>query len=125
LDVIEDEDIIEDFVIPPELQPFLNKEVNFELFVDMLAEKLDQQRVTLNLKQFQEIEFTQYGIPNLLIEIMMFLSKLSKDQIIEMKIKQLMPHLHQIKRQESEINYHSEQYMAELMKIRFAKINYH
>jgi hypothetical protein len=41
LGVIEDDQIIEDFVIPPEIKPFLHKEVNFDLFVDMMAEKMD------------------------------------------------------------------------------------
>lgn len=53
----------------------------------MLAERLDQQRVTINLKLFQEIEFSYHGIPNLILELMCFVSRLDREKVIEMKIR--------------------------------------
>ena len=32
----------EEIIIPLELRPFMNKEVNFDLFLEMLTEKVDQ-----------------------------------------------------------------------------------
>lgn len=57
------------------LRPFMNKEVNFDLFLEMLTEKVDQQRVALQLKQFVDIEFSLYGLPLVIVEIMSFLTK--------------------------------------------------
>jgi len=53
----------------------MNKEVNFDLFLEMLTEKVDQQRVALQLKQFVDIEFSLYGLPLVIVEIMSFLTK--------------------------------------------------
>ena len=56
--MVEENDQLEDEIeIPFELKPFLNKEINFTLFVELLTEKVDEQRVAMNMKQFQEIEF--------------------------------------------------------------------
>ena len=51
--VIEEKDQLEDEIeIPFELKPFLNKEINFTLFVELLTEKVDEQRVAMQIKQF-------------------------------------------------------------------------
>ena len=40
--VVEEEDQLEDRIdVPFEVKPFLNKEINFDLFVELLTEKVD------------------------------------------------------------------------------------
>jgi hypothetical protein len=74
-EVVEDEGPQEEIIIPLALRSFMNKEVNFDLFLEMLTEKVDQQRVALQLKQFVDIEFSLYGLPLVIVEIMSFLTK--------------------------------------------------
>ena len=54
----DDDEVEEEIVVPVQIKPFLNKEINFNLFIEMLTEKVDQQRVAISLKQFNEIEFS-------------------------------------------------------------------
>ena len=51
----EDDEPIAEVMIPNNVKPFLNKDINFDLFLEMLTEKVDAQRVSLTLKPFQEI----------------------------------------------------------------------
>lgn len=74
-EVVEDVGPQEEIIIPLALRPFMTKEVNFDLFLEMLTEKVDQQRVALQLKQFLDIEFSLYGLPLVIVEIMSFLTK--------------------------------------------------
>ena len=45
------------------MKPFLNKDINFEMFIEMLTNKVDKQRVELGCKEFENIDFVKYGIP--------------------------------------------------------------
>lgn len=36
--------------VPNHIKPFLNTEVNFDVFINLLSDKVDLQRVSLNLK---------------------------------------------------------------------------
>jgi hypothetical protein len=46
----DDDEVEEEIVVPVQIKPFLNKEINFNLFIEMLTEKVDQQRVAISLK---------------------------------------------------------------------------
>ena len=43
----DDEANQEVITVPPEMKPFINKEINFQTFVDLLMDKVDTMRVTL------------------------------------------------------------------------------
>ena len=81
----------EEVVIPVAMRPFLNKEINFQVFLDLLSEKVDPQRVSISLKEFREIEFGRCGIPNIVIRLFSVLSQETEEQIIDKKIEQAIP----------------------------------
>jgi hypothetical protein len=39
-------------VVPQNIKPFLHREITFQTYIDLLADKRDAQRISLNLKQF-------------------------------------------------------------------------
>ena len=45
--------IEEDIIVPVSMKPLMNKVINFDLFLDLLTEKLDEQRTALAQKQFE------------------------------------------------------------------------
>ena len=53
--------------IPPRLKPVVNKEVNFELFTNLLMEQFDVQRTSLSLDEFRKIEFSCAGFPKVVL----------------------------------------------------------
>jgi hypothetical protein len=115
----------EEQIIPVAVKPYLDKELNFDLFLELLTEKVDEQRVTLDLKAFKEIEFSQHGVPLLILEIMAFLTKETRDVIFDKKISQLFPGLlanvsHREKAEEAQ----TEAIITEIEMIRLAKLNY-
>ena len=69
------------------MKPFLNKEINFDLFLEMLTNKVDAQRVQLGHAEFNGIHFTHHGIAELVTAIMCFLSQLATGSLFEMKLK--------------------------------------
>ena len=83
----------DEVVIPMAVKPYLNKELNFDLYLQLLTEKVDPQRVRIDLKTFKTIDFSQHGVPLLILEIMAFLTKESRESIFEKKINQLLPGL--------------------------------
>jgi hypothetical protein len=48
----------------------LSKEISSDTFQDYLMDKVDKQREFLTLEEFQEIEFPDFDIPSLLLEIL-------------------------------------------------------
>jgi len=64
----------------------MNKVINFDLFLDLLTEKLDEQRTALTQKQFEQIEFGTHGYPKIIIQIFCFLSRIDEE---EMTLKKL------------------------------------
>lgn len=100
----------EEITIPNEVKPFLEKEINFELFQQLLTEKVDMERVTLTQKEFREIKFSNKGIPQLMVKIFCFLTQLDEDDFIILKFDQLYPGLgetirHQFMRRDTIQNY--------------------
>lgn len=43
----------EEVIIPAAMKPFLSREINFQVFLDILSDKVDAQRILLNFKQFR------------------------------------------------------------------------
>ena len=82
-----------EIVIPASMKTLIDKEINFDLFVEMLTDKVDKQRVRLDLKMFSEIEFSKSGLPNMIVEIMWFLTRAPRKWIIQKKLEQLVPEL--------------------------------
>jgi len=115
----------EEHVIPVAVKPYLDKELNFDLFLELLTEKVDEQRVTLDLKAFKEIDFSQHGVPLLILEIMAFLTKETRDVIFDKKISQLFPGLlTNVAKQEKVEEVQTEAIIKEIEMIRLAKLNY-
>jgi len=79
---------LDKFVIPKAYQPFLNTEINFRLFIDLLSDKVDIQRVSFSSGRFKDLSFSCAGYPKLIIEIFRYLTGLSHDEIIRLKNKQ-------------------------------------
>ena len=50
LTVEDGQDYKDEVVVPVAMWTFINKEVNFELFLEILTEKIEKQRVSLQLK---------------------------------------------------------------------------
>lgn len=93
----------------------------------MLTEKVDEQRVRLTPKHFQEIEFTQHGLPHIILEIMCFLTRATKESILQKKLEQLVPELMgNLKRQKSEKveNMLDEKYSKEMAEMNRARLNF-
>ena len=75
----------------------MGKELNFELFVEMLTEKVDAERVALTKNQFLDIQFGTHSLwpaPRILVEIISFLTGLTHDELINRKLEQLVPGSH-------------------------------
>ena len=70
------------------MKPFVNKEINFQVFLDVLSDKVDPQRVSLSFQQVREVELGRHGIPWIIINILMLFSQESEDDIIQKKIEQ-------------------------------------
>ncbi len=45
-------ELFEEIIIPKRIKPFINKEINFKFFIDLLTEKVDKMRVKISLKEF-------------------------------------------------------------------------
>jgi len=41
----------------------MNKEINFDLFLEMLTNKIDLQRVMIGHSEFNEVTFKDHGMP--------------------------------------------------------------
>ena len=61
-------------VIPVAMKPFIEKEINFQVFLDLLTEKVDMQRVSIPFRNFKEIEFSRHGLPEFILHIFSFLA---------------------------------------------------
>ena len=122
-----DDEPEEEIVVPPKMRPFIDKEINFDLFLEMLTERVDEQRVRLTPKQFNEIEFTQHGLPHIVLEIMCFLTRATKESIMHKKLEQLVPELMgNLKKRKSERieNMVDEQYSKEVLEMKRARLNF-
>jgi hypothetical protein len=51
------------------MKPFINREVNFKLYTELLIDKLDSQRISISIKEFKDIDFPCLGIPKLYLKI--------------------------------------------------------
>ena len=77
-DGITNDDITEQMnFVPSHIKPYLNTEVNFDVFINLLSDKVDLQRVSMTPKQFKNIEFSYYGYPKIVIELFSFLTNLT------------------------------------------------
>ena len=74
-DTPEDENADKEIVIPTEVKPLMKKNVNFKLYCDMLMEKNDKQRVTIDLNQFCKIRFSNCGLPEIIVRLFSFLAQ--------------------------------------------------
>ena len=70
----EEVEIEAEIVVPHNMKPYINKEINFKMFIDLLMDKVDQQRVFLKLKDFQEIKFGSYGLPLVVLKLFQVLT---------------------------------------------------
>lgn len=56
--------------MPPAVKPFLKKEINLELFQDLLMDRIDPQRVSLSLEDFTRLNFTMEGHPRVMVKVL-------------------------------------------------------
>lgn len=75
--------------VPSSIKPYLNTDLNFDVFVNLLSDKVDLQRVSLSVKQIKNLEFSCDGYPKIIIEIFCFLTSLAQEQMLELKRQQL------------------------------------
>jgi len=45
------------------MKPFLEREVNDDIFYELMYDRLDEERVTLNFRDFKQINFGLIDIP--------------------------------------------------------------
>ena len=59
----------EEIKVPDEIKPYINKEVNFKLFTELLMGKVDKMRVDISINEFIDIDFSCLGLPKLYLKI--------------------------------------------------------
>ena len=64
---------MEEITVPPSMKPYEKRNIDFNLFVELLMDKLDDQRVSLTLKELQRIHFEPYGVPKIIIYLFCFI----------------------------------------------------
>ena len=72
----------DDIHIPVKVQPFLKKQIDDQVFKDLLYDEVDMERVSLNLKQFKEIHFGTVGFPLIMIMWWSFISREPVEMIL-------------------------------------------
>ena len=69
-------------IIPNNKKPYINKDINFKLFIEVLTEEADQMRVCLNQEDFCKIQiFSSLGLPTIVIKMYQFLTRRSFKEI--------------------------------------------
>lgn len=79
----------EEIIVPQQFKPYMNREVNFKLFQEILMERIDKSRVTIKLQEFQRIEFSEMGFPRLLTRIFALLLQEQHRVMVERKARLL------------------------------------
>jgi len=74
--------------IPSYIKPMMDKEVNFQLYCDMLMQKIDKQRVFITPNAFIKLKFENFGFPEVMIRLFAFLSQESTLSISIKKARQ-------------------------------------
>ena len=59
------------------------------MFVDILTHEVDEQRVYIDLEEFQKIQFNAIGVPDILIMVFSFLSGRNFHDMKHIKAKQI------------------------------------
>jgi hypothetical protein len=67
--------LFEEEAVPTNLKPLMNKEVNFKLYCDMLMKKTDKQRINIDINDFANIKFSNFGTPEIVIRLFSFLAQ--------------------------------------------------
>ncbi|CDW80748.1 UNKNOWN [Stylonychia lemnae] len=68
-------------------QKMASKEINYESFQTYLMDQVDTQRVVLTFEEFQEIEFSVFGLPRISIEFVSKITGQNYENMIYKKIK--------------------------------------
>ena len=66
----------------------MHTKVNFQLYCDLMMQKNDKMRITLDEKQFGNIQFSTYGFPDLMIRLFAFLAQELPSEIAAKKGRQ-------------------------------------
>lgn len=66
--------LFEEETIPNHCKPYMQKEVNFKLYCDMLMKKTDKQRINIDIIDFTKIKFSNFGMPEIIIRLYSFLA---------------------------------------------------
>lgn len=77
----------EEIIIPVSMKPYIDKELNFQIFIDILTERVDLLRVSLNLQEFYSLNFQNIGLPKVVLQFFAFISNKTFDEIVEKKAK--------------------------------------
>ena len=84
VDETEDKDIS----IPLDIKPIMKKQINFKLYCDMLMEKTDKGRITIDLLQFCKIKFSNHGLPEIIVKLFSFLAQELPEEMAQKKAVQ-------------------------------------
>lgn len=65
------------------MKSFINREINIDLFNELLEDTLDVQRVHVDVDHFMNIKFSKFTLPSFYVTMCIKLSGLGEEQFIE------------------------------------------
>lgn len=65
----------------------MNKTINFELFLELLSDRIDLQKVKISREEFLQLEFSVQKIPAFFIKIWSFLIDESFERALEIRTR--------------------------------------
>ena len=77
----------EEIIVPVKIKPYINKEITFNFFIEMLTERLDPQRILITKEQFCNINFTVLGYPHFILKIMSVFTGKTIKALLRMKVQ--------------------------------------
>jgi len=80
-------DLLEEVVVPATMKPYINREVNFKMFTEILTERIDKSRISITLPEFQQIEFCEMGLPRFVTRILALLTQEPHRDLVRKKAR--------------------------------------
>lgn len=51
------------------MRPYIKKDLNFQMFIDILMDKVDLLRTNISLKDIVNIEYGLFGLPHIVVKL--------------------------------------------------------
>jgi hypothetical protein len=84
-----DDNPIEQIIVPNSIRPYINRQIDFDLFNEIMTERVDQQRIKIGLDQFLPISFKRHGLPQVFYHLARFFLRLEMSEVVDQKLRQL------------------------------------